>query len=114
MNAKGWALVSILLVLILGGVALWKFWPTPEITEEAPTVPSEELNGKSLYASGEYGFIVAYPESAFIEEGVFTARHLPFMWRTNAVATGTPVLSIVTYDRESDTSYPRFYTSRCE
>lgn len=83
---------------------------------EAPApAPEEPLlsEGESIYANGEYGFLLQYPGSAVVEETFIEDGYTPVLWRAGALTDtkGTPVVSIRTHRTASETSYPRYYTT---
>lgn len=109
--------IWILALLIISGIALaWLLATTPDkaTIPSAGTVSSTtpDLTGRSIYTNGEYGFSVAYPETARLEEAFAPDYHLAATWRASALATGTPVIAIIGYSTMSDHSYPRNYTAQ--
>lgn len=97
-------------IIIMGLIAWWfgsKATDAPRTPDEASEV-SDLHEGLAIYTNGVFGFLIAYPEGAVVEEGYDGA------WSTNAPGegTGTPVLSITTYETRSDAHYPRSYTTR--
>jgi hypothetical protein len=79
--------------------------PQPVATD-TPT-----LTGMSIYTTGQYGFSIFYPSSLHVVNSFDTQYLLPNSWRSNAVATGTPILEILGYQTTSTTSYPRYFES---
>ncbi len=111
MTKFGWTVVLIALVLI-GGIAAFFLLRPSVAPEPAPAeTGNEELEGRSIYASGEYGFTVRYPSKAAIEETFSAFYHVGTAWRANALvnATGTPLLGIIAYETKSEDSFPRYY-----
>ncbi|HRH24110.1 MAG TPA: hypothetical protein PK109_00775 [Candidatus Paceibacterota bacterium] len=111
MTKFGW-LVVLGVLLVLGGIAaIIYFIPKTAPAPEPVEVGTENLEGQSIYASGEYGFTLRYPSKATVEE-VFTPSYIiGTTWRANAIATGTPLLAVINYTTESDHSFPRNYTA---
>lgn len=110
MNWKGWTLFAI--ILALAGAITAFILVANDTPPSAPVVEEEvpNLEGQNLYASGEYGFTLRYPASARLEEAFSAEYHLAPTWRASAREdTGTPVLALVAYETESDSSYPRYY-----
>lgn len=115
MTRFGLVLFLLILALIAGGVA-WYLVSTskqaaPSGTPVASTTPLS--TGDAIYTNGIYGFMLQYPEAAVVENTFGSFYHLGTYWRANALpnATGTPVVSIVSYSTVSDHSYPRYYSS---
>lgn len=109
MTRFGWLVFTTLFLILAGAVALFfipKPVPTPVPVSTEPAV-EEDLEGQSIYVSGEHGFTLRYPSSSRIEE--------PFsgFWRVNAPAsaTGTPLLGIIGYETKSEKAYPRSYSA---
>lgn len=92
-------------VLVMGGIAWWFGARTPETTEEPLPHTPEVSEGMSIYASGEHGFLITYPQGAVLEEGYEGP------WRSYALpeVASTNILSLTTYRTESESSYPRYY-----
>ncbi len=113
MTKFGWLVVAVV-VLAIGGVASFFYLAPPNAVPPEPAATSgENLEGQSIYASGEYGFTLRYPSAATLSEDFSTFYHLPAEWRANgpANATGTPLLQIVGYETSSENSFPRYYTA---
>lgn len=99
-------------ILVIAGIASFVYLVPKQAVAPVPVeTGNENLEGQSIYASGEYGFTVRYPSSATIDEKFLTTYHLAATWRANAPveATGTPVLQIVGYQTKSENSFPRYY-----
>lgn len=109
MTKFGWMVVLVVLLVVGGIAAFFLLGPAPAPAPAPVETGNENLEGQSIYASGEYGFTVRYPDSAKVSENF--SNILPPNWRPNALeeATGTPLLQIVTYSTESDHSYPRSF-----
>lgn len=107
--------IWIIAVLAFTGAALvWLIvrTPVPAPVEENGTIvaTSTDLTGRAIYASGEYGFAVSYPQTAQVfEEALPPTYRIGDAWRVNAVADGDPIVTFVAYSTESDRSYPRYY-----
>ncbi len=110
MSHKVWAVILVIGFIFAVGSAVFlsKHPVVPEAEVPAP-VSVEDLSGKSIYASGEYGFTLIYPASSKLGEYNNPSAH--GAWRVNALpeSTGITVFDIVTYDTASENSYPRFY-----
>ncbi|MEK9184366.1 MAG: hypothetical protein AAB892_01385 [Patescibacteria group bacterium] len=111
--------IWILAVLALSGIALaWLISTTPlppaVVTPEPVATTTPDLSGRAIYASGEHGFSISYPETALLEETFSPTYHLASSWRANAFAgaQGTPIVAIIAYSTESDSSYPRYYNAQ--
>ncbi len=105
-----------ILALIAGGAA----WYLVSSHQKAVGVPNTQatsteqtFSGQAIYTNGPQGFVIRYPESAKVEDTFSSSYHLAATWRANALpnTTGTPVVSIITYDIQSDHSYPRYYST---
>lgn len=98
-------------VIIMAFIAWWfGFRESPVETPALETPAPLVTEGISIYTNGEHGFLLTYPNGARVEEE-FTTANLSQTWRMNALpdASGTPLVSITTYETESENSYPRFY-----
>ena len=99
-------------VIVMALIAWWfGFRNAEEEMLPEPAAPTIELSeGLSIYTSGEYGFLFAYPSGAEISE-LFESPWLSDAWSVNALpdATGIPLVSVVTYRTESEDSYPRHF-----
>lgn len=98
-------------VIVMAFIAWWFGFRTTEQPE--PNLPAPEIelsDGLSIYTNGEHGFLVAYPDGALVTEA-FQSSHLPNIWRTDGQleTSGTPLLSITTYQTQSSNSYPRHF-----
>lgn len=115
MTRHAWALF-IAFILIGTLLAVWVVWMGRDSTvvEEPVAVAPGELGTFSIYTNGEYGFSLMYPSHAELEQTFSTDHFLSDAWRVNALptATGTPVLSVVTYQTRSDISYPRYFVAQ--
>lgn len=100
---------------ILIGLVIWWGLSHQVVTEREDSSVPESLPditaGESVFMSGEHGFFVVYPGSAIVEETLHSAYRIPALWRMGAIATGTPVVTLITYQTSSDHSYPRYYTA---
>lgn len=115
MNRTLLALV-VLLVAIAGGV-VWYLMSTSKAVLNTPPVPvagTDVAPGQAIYTNGRYGFSVVYPETAVVDYAFSPQYHLGSTWRANALvnATGTPIVAFVTYQTESDNSYPRYFVAQ--
>lgn len=113
MNAKGWALLGIIIVVIAAISATVYFWPKAGAPASQEPANTGDLSGQSLYANGEYGFTLQYPSTAIEHDEFSTSYILSQQWRAEAPvnSTGTPVVEIVGYHTESDHSFPREFTA---
>ena len=97
MTRFGWlVLITVLLVLtvIIGGwYLIMRYHPPAALVQSmATTTPQEQdLSGSSIYANGVYGFSLIYPAKDAVAE-TFAS------WRSGAVATGTPLVSVTDAD----------------
>jgi hypothetical protein len=114
MTKLGWLVFGAVLLVIGGLTAFFFFMPKTAPAPEPAPVTDENLEGQSIYASGEYGFTVRYPSKAKIEE-TFSASYIlsADSWRANAPAsaTGTELLAVIPYETKSDHSFPRSYAA---
>ena len=115
MNRLGWTIFGVLVLLVAAIVCGFLFWPHAG-APSAPAAPGDttetsDLTGRAIYANGEYGFTITYPETASTSDDFSTFYHLAPFYRANgaAEATGTPVFQIIGYATESDHSFPRYY-----
>ncbi len=98
-------------IIVMASIAWWFGFRNTTTPEPAPEVPEIELSdGLSIYTNGEQGFLLAYPEGALVTE-TFQSSHLPNIWRSDGQSetSGTPLLSITTYQTQSSNSYPRHF-----
>lgn len=111
MTRFGWLIFAGALLVVALVTAILFFVPkeTPPIV--APVQMSENLEGQSIYVSGEYGFSVRYPSSAKIEEPFSASYLVNDSWRANASDAGTPLIAIIPYEIKSENSYPRSYAT---
>jgi hypothetical protein len=92
MTRFGWIVLGVVLVVIAGAIGGW-FLISAQLTKpaapvsEATTTPQADLSSSSIYTNGTVGFSIVYP-------GADVVRETFSPWRANAVATGTPVVSI--------------------
>lgn len=104
--------------LIVAVCIIW--WGTAEHMRNAPktatstpqaATSTQSLTGMSIYTNGQYGFALFYPSSDVATSTFATYYHLPNQWRVGATrnASGTPVIAIIGYQTQSDTSYPRYF-----
>lgn len=112
MTKFGWAIVLAAVLIIGGATAFFFMRPAAPLPPPAAT-GNENLEGKSLYANGEYGFTLQYPSTAKENDVFSTSYILAQEWRAEAPvnSTGTPVAEIVGYHTESDHSFPRSFTA---
>ncbi len=98
--------LAIILAVVLG-VGWYLLFALPDTT----FAPSEDLTGQAIFASGEYGFTIRYPETFQTDETFTSFYHLPATWRANALpsGTGTPVIALIGYRTASEHSYPRYF-----
>lgn len=102
-------------LLLMAGIAWWGTHlhaSNPSTASSTSTVATDTpLTGLSIYANGQYGFSIFYPEQAKVETSFDMQYHLPATWRVNALAdaTGTPIIALVTYHTTSDHSFPRYF-----
>ncbi|HEX5774937.1 MAG TPA: hypothetical protein VFY28_03195 [Candidatus Paceibacterota bacterium] len=108
--------IWIIALLVVSGIALaWVLASTPDKVSApgaqnvSPT--TSDLTGRAIYTNGEYGFSIAYPETARLEESFSPDYRLTQSWRASALATGSPIVAIVAYSTASDHSYPRNFTA---
>ena len=100
-------------VILMAFIAWWfGFREQEEVAAPEPTPSIELSEGLSIYTSGEHGFLLAYPEGAEVKEE-FSHDRLGDAWSVNALpdAAGTPLLSIITYRIQNESSYPRHYST---
>ena len=114
MTRFGWLVFASVLLLVVVITVFFFLVPKESITPLVAEPVNENLEGQSIYASGEYGFTVRYPSKAKIEE-MFSASYTlsPSAWRANApaTATGTQLLAVIPYETKSDHSFPRSYAA---
>ncbi len=84
---------------------------TQQALIQQPLVQPKE--GDSIFSSGTYGFTLYYPYAHIASTSFDSTYHLPSTWRVNAgpEATGTPLVSIISYSTQSNHSFPRYYES---
>jgi hypothetical protein len=113
MTRLGWLVFGTFILLLAGVTSFFFFQPPPAPVPVVEETPTENLEGQSIYASGEYGFTVRYPAKAKIEETFSTFYHLGSYWRANALpqATGTPLLAVISYETKSENSFPRYFNA---
>lgn len=110
-----YAVIGVGVLIVLGFVWYGLTMKGQVVPEEpntvAPIVPVSE--GSAIYANGEFGFLILYPENALVEEKSVTSYHLPASWRDGALGetSGTAIVSFITYTTTSESSYPRYYTT---
>lgn len=108
MSHKAWAAIVVIAFFACIGLALLlsRHPIVPEAALPEP-VEVEDLTGQVIYASGEHGFIVMYPQSAYFYEG-----GAPDMEHSNEWAHGRegfPVIAVMTYELERDFAFPRYF-----
>jgi hypothetical protein len=103
-------------ILLLLGVLWWgshqKHVPVvqqPSVSTTTSPAPEPQLEGMSIYTTGEYGFSIFYPAPLHTQTSFDGQYLLPKTWRISAVATGTPILEIIGYETQSANSYPRYF-----
>lgn len=110
-------IVFVVLILAIGAGAAWYLvdsrndaFGTPT---QAPVATPEVHEGLAIYSNGSYGFSVFYPDSAEVSYSFDPSYHLGSAWRANALpeVPGTPIVSIVPYHTESESSYPRYFNA---
>lgn len=106
----------VLLVAIAGGVA-WYLMSTSKAVLNTPpalVTGTDIAPGQAIYTNGRYGFSVVYPETATVDYSFSPHYHLGSTWRANALsdATGTPIVAFITYQTESDHTYPRYFIAQ--
>ncbi len=114
---KRGTLIITLLTTVLVAIALGAAWYLVDSSQRlADSFGTEEDNipmtpGDAIYISGDYGFMLQYPESAVVSETFAAGYHLPALWRVAAgtETVGTPIVSFTTYSTESKDSYPRYF-----
>ncbi len=103
-----------ILLLIAGGSA-WYLVSTSKSSLNTPAGPATTTDavftGDAIYTNGPYGFVIQYPESATVLNTFEPYPGLTPTWRVHALpnATGTPIVSFVTYSTKSESSYPRYF-----
>lgn len=107
-------IVFILILASIAGATAWYMVASRGPVTQAPidtATTTAPFNGESLYTNGPYGFVVKYPEEATVEYAFTSTYHLGSNWRANTLpnATGTPVVSFVTFGVKSDTHFPRYF-----
>jgi hypothetical protein len=106
-------LFTVVLVLIACGAAWYLVHTSQRVADalggEHDNIPMTP--GDAIYVSGDYGFLLQYPETAVVAESFAAGYHLPPTWRATAPAdtVGTPIVSFTTYSTKSEHSYPRYF-----
>lgn len=88
MSHKAWIVVSIL--VFVGVLMLALLFSSHPVIREAPypePVAQVDLSGKALYANGEYGFVLVYPEAAQRKEAFSP-------WHSTDTTEGVGILSL--------------------
>lgn len=113
MTRLGWMVFGSIAGAVLLLILFLFFFPKPAPIPEVVEPTSENLEGQSIYASGEYGFTLRYPTASQIEESFSSTYRAPTSWRVNALgsATGTPLLAVIAYHVVNEKAYPRYYTA---
>lgn len=116
MNRLSFVLFAILMIAIAGGAAWYLIDSRNDAFGSLPVVPNtppEASEGLAIYTNGLYGFSVFYPEASDVSYVFDMAYHVGSAWRTNALpeSIGDPVVSIVPYAVESESSYPRYFSA---
>jgi hypothetical protein len=114
---KRGTLIITVFTVVLVAIALAAAWYLVDSSQRlADSFGTEEDNipmtpGDAIYVSGDYGFMLQYPESATVSETFAQGYHLPALWRASAGpdSVGTPIVSFTTYSTKSETSYPRYF-----
>ena len=110
-------IVFALLILVIGGGAAWYLVDSRNdvlgIPQPTATSTPEIHEGLAIYTNGSYGFSVFYPDSSDVAYEFDPSYHLGSAWRANALpeASGVPIVSIVPYHTESESSYPRYFNA---
>lgn len=110
-------LIITLFTVVLVAIACGAAWYLVDSSQRvADSLGGENDNipmtpGDAIYVSGDYGFLLQYPESAAVTETFAAGYHLPPTWRATASAdtVGTPIVSFTTYTTKSETNYPRYF-----
>lgn len=94
----------------MAGIAWWfGFRDTNEPEVPIPQAPEIAFSeGLAIYTNGEYGFLIAYPETAAIEDA-FSGPRMGARWSISAETDGQPITQITTYRVAHEASYPRDY-----
>lgn len=103
---------TVLLVAIACGAAWYLVDSSKRLADATATDTNIPMTpGDAIYVSGDYGFVLQYPESATVSETFEAGYHLPAVWRATADANtvGTPIVSFTTYTTKSENSYPRYF-----
>jgi hypothetical protein len=104
--------LGVLLMLGVAWFGLRQHAPASPASQTASTsAPAVVKEGSSIYSNGVYGFTIAYPAGATLEDPFKAYYHLPSAWRTNALtdASGTPIIAVVGYRVDNTNTYPRYF-----
>lgn len=110
---------SVLLALAALGILCFAAWRAFEPvagtapTDAQPESPTETplAEGLSIYADGQYGFSVFYPQEADVSFSFGEGRGAGAAWRHAALpdAQGTPILEVVSFSLRRDAGIPRAF-----
>ncbi|MEA2701307.1 MAG: hypothetical protein QOE22_16 [Candidatus Parcubacteria bacterium] len=96
MTKFGWLVLSGVVVAALGiALLVWGFarQSSPQLVDDNLT-PVVDPTTTNILTNGEYGFTIQYPATASIEDSFSAESEFP--WRANVIASGTPIVRLVT------------------